>query len=33
MLTPKNESEDLLLRISEKCETLVEQTHTQPQET
>ena len=29
----KNETENLLLSITKKCETLIEQTHTKPQET
>ena len=33
MIRPKNETEDLLLSITKKCETLIEQTHTKPQET
>ena len=33
MIRPKNESEDLLLSISKNCESLIEQTHTKPQET
>ena len=33
MIRPKNESEDLLLSITKNCETLIEQTHTKPQET
>ena len=33
MIRPKNETEDLLLSISKNCETLIEQTHTKPQET
>ena len=33
MITPKNQTEDLLLLITENCETLIEQTHTKPQET
>ena len=33
MIRPKNETEDLLLSITKNCETLIEQTHTKPQET
>ena len=33
MIKPKNETEDLLLSITKNCETLIEQTHTKPQET
>ena len=33
MIQPKNETEDLLLSITKNCETLIEQTHTKPQET
>ena len=33
MIRPKNETEDLLLSITTNCETLIEQTHTKPQET
>ena len=33
MIRPKNESEDLLLSITENCETLIEQTHTKSQTT
>ena len=33
MIRPKNETEDLLLLITKNCETLIEQTHTKPQET
>ena len=33
MIRPKNETEDLLLSITKNCETLLEQTHTKPQET
>ena len=33
MIRPKNESEDLLFSITKNCETLIEQTHTKPQET
>ena len=33
MIKPKNEIEDLLPSITKNCETLIEQTHTKPQET
>ena len=33
MFKPRNETEDFLLSISENCETLINQTHTKPQET
>ena len=33
MAKPKNETEDLLLSITKNCETIIEQTHTKPQET
>ena len=33
MIKPKNETEDLLLSKTKNCETLIEQTHTKPQET
>ena len=33
MIQPKNETELLLLSISKNCETLIQQTHTKPQET
>ena len=33
MKRPKNETEDLLLSITKKCERLIKQTHTKPQET
>ena len=33
VIRPKNETEDLLLSITKNCETLIEQTHTKPQET
>ena len=33
MITPKNETEDLLLSITRNCETLIEQTHRKPEET
>ena len=33
MIRPKNQTEDLLLPITKNCETLIEQTHTKPQET
>ena len=29
----KNDTEDLLLSVTKNCETLIEQTHTKPQET
>ena len=32
MIQPKNETEDLLLSITKNCESLIEQTHTKPQE-
>ena len=32
MIRPKTQTEDLLLSITKKCETLIEQTHTKPQE-
>ena len=32
MIRPKNETEHLLLSITKNCETIVEQTHTKPQE-
>ena len=32
MMRPKNETEDLLLSITKNCETLIEKTHTKPQE-
>ena len=32
MIRPKNETEDFLLPITKNCETLIEQTHTKPQE-
>ena len=32
-IRPKNQTEDLLLSITKNCETLIEQTHTKPQET
>ena len=32
MIRPKNETEDLLLSITKNCETLIEQTHTKPEE-
>ena len=32
MIKPKTQTEDLLLSITKNCETLVEQTHTKPQE-
>ena len=33
MITPKNESEDLIFSISKYCKTLIIQTHMKPQET
>ena len=33
MIRPKNKTEDILLSITKNCETLIEQTHTKPQET
>ena len=33
MIKPRNETEDLLLSITKNCETLIQQTHTKPQET
>ena len=33
MIQPKNETENLLLSITENCETLIEQTHRKPEET
>ena len=33
MIRPKNETKDLLLSITKNCETLIERTHTKPQET
>ena len=33
MIRPKNETEDLILSKTKNCETLIEQTHTKPQET
>ena len=33
MIKPKNETEDLLLSITKKCETLIEQTHRKAEET
>ena len=32
-IRPKNETQDLLLSMTKNCETLIEQTHTKPQET
>ena len=32
MIQPKNKTEDLLLSITKNCETLIQQTHTKPQE-
>ena len=33
MISPKNETEDLVISIAENCETLIEQTHRIPEET
>ena len=33
MITPKNETEDLLLSITKNCETVIEQTHKKADET
>ena len=33
MIRPKNETEDLLLSITNNCETLIDQTHRKPEET
>ena len=33
MIRPKTQTEDLLLSITKSCETLIEQSHTKPQET
>ena len=33
MIQPKNETENLLLSITKKCEMLIEQTHRKPEET
>ena len=33
MIRPKNETEDLLLSITKNCETLIEQTHRNAEET
>ena len=33
MIRPKNETEDLLLSITENCETSIKQTHRKPEET
>ena len=33
MIRPKNETEDLLLSITKNCETLIEQTHRDAEET
>ena len=33
MIRTKNETEDLSFSITKSCETLIEQTHTKPQET
>ena len=33
MITPKNETENLIVSITENCETLIEQTHRKAEET
>ena len=33
LIRPENETEDFLLSLTKNCETLIEQTHTKPQET
>ena len=33
IILPRNETEHLLFSITKNCETLIEQTHTKPQET
>ena len=33
MITPKNETKDLLLLLTKNCETLIEQTHRKAKET
>ena len=33
MIRPKNETQDFLFSITKNCETLIQQTHTKPQET
>ena len=33
MIQPKIETEDLILSITKGCQTLIEQTHTRPEET
>ena len=33
MIPPKNQTEDILLSKTKNCETLINQTHTKPQET
>ena len=33
MIRPENETEDLLLSITENCETLIDQTHRNAEET
>ena len=33
MIQPKNETEDFLLSITKNCETLIDQTHREPEET
>ena len=32
MVVPKNETKDILLSVTESCETPIKQTHTKPQE-
>ena len=32
MIEPRNKTDDLLLSLSENCETLIKQTHTKPPE-
>ena len=33
MIRPKNETEDLLISITKKCDTLIDHTHRRPEET
>ena len=33
MIRPENQTEDFILSITKNCETLIELTHTKPQET
>ena len=33
IIRPNNETEELLLSITKNCETIIEKTHTKPQET